>query len=188
VRFQVTNQLGSSRLELFYPTAAKVVRDQKLKTARGLFDNVGKDVPSDEVFRQDFARFEEDSAIAARYLLATINDYLAKEAGDGEQSAARHLTLEHILPKSESIPGGMEFSKDTADVYRYRLGNQTLLLEKANRGLGNSEFKKKLDVYKKSKLPITNELAKYRKWTSRAIDERQEWFAGVAVRVWPAKL
>jgi len=188
VRFQVTNQLGSSKLETFYPEAAAKVRKLRLSTASALVREVGTTVPSDEVFRRDFAKFEEDNAIAARYLLATINDYLERQEGKEEHDASRQLTLEHILPKADNVPDGMLFSKEVAPAYRFRLGNQTLLVRKANQSLGASGFAKKLKAYGESALPLTAQVAKYKKWTPEALEERQQWMADKAVRIWAARV
>lgn len=184
VRFQVTNQLGSSRLENFYPEAATIVRDDRIRTVKGLVAAVGEKVPSDEVFRRDFAKFEEDNSIVSRYLLSEINDLLEREAGKAEYDAARSLTLEHILPKAEIIPAGMNFTKATAEANRFRLGNQTLLVRKPNQDLGTKGFPVKKKVYKASKLPITSQIASYRAWSPGAVEDRQQWLADLAVRVW----
>jgi hypothetical protein len=185
VRFQVTNQLGSSKLENFYPEAATVVRDQGIRTVKALVAAVGEKVPSDEVFRRDFAKFEEDNSIVSRYLLSEINDLLEREAGKAEYDAARSLTLEHILPKAEIIPAGMNFTKATAEANRFRLGNQALLVRKPNQDLGTKGFSIKNKVYKASKLPITSQINRYKSWSPDTVQDRQDWLAGLAVRVWP---
>jgi hypothetical protein len=185
VRFQVTNQLGTSKLENFYPEAATIVRDQSIGTAKGLVRSVGDRVPSDEVFRRDFAKFEEDNSIVSRYLLAEINDLLERDTGKAEYDAARSLTLEHILPKAEIIPARMNFTKSTAEANRFRLGNQTLLVRKPNQDLGTKGFSIKTKVYKDSNLPITSQIARYKNWSPDAVEDRQQWLADSAVRVWP---
>jgi len=185
VRFQVTNQLGSSKLENFYPEAATVVRDDGIRTVKGLVAAIGEKVPSDEVFRRDFAKFEEDNSIVSRYLLSEINDLLEREAGKAEYDAARSLTLEHILPKAEIIPTGMNFTKATAEANRFRLGNQTLLVRKPNQDLGTKGFSIKKKVYKASRLPITSQLNRYKSWSTDTVQDRQDWLAALAVRVWP---
>jgi hypothetical protein len=185
VRFQVTNQLGSSKLENFYPEAATVVRDDGIRTVKALVSAVCEKVPSDEVFRRDFAKFEEDNSIVSRYLLSEINDLLEREAGKAEYDAARSLTLEHILPKAEIIPAGMNFTKATAEANRFRLGNQTLLVRKPNQDLGTKGFLVKKKVYKTSKLPITSQISRYKNCSLDAVQDRQNWLAGLAVRVWP---
>lgn len=188
VRFQVTNQLGTSKLENFYPAAAVTVREKKIRTAKALVAAVGDKVPSDEVFRRDFAKFEEDNSIVARYLLSEINDLLEREAGKAEYDAARSLTLEHILPKADVIPSGMSFSKSTAEANRFRLGNQTLLVRKPNQDLGTSGYPTKLKIYRSSNLPVTSQLAEYKSWSPEAVENRQQWLAQLAVRAWPARV
>jgi hypothetical protein len=185
VRFLVTNQLGSSKLEAFYPDAASRVRTQQIVTAAALVRAVGDNIPSDAAFERDFTKFEEETNVTAKYFLSRLNDQLAADEGDEERVAGRALTLEHILPKSENAQGYNEFPRDSADLYRSRLGNQTLLLGRPNKSLGAGDFAVKREAYRKSKLPITKQLRRYKTWSPEAVEHRQEWMAKLAVRVWP---
>jgi hypothetical protein len=146
---------------------------------------IGEKVPSDEVFRRDFSKFEEDNSIVSRYLLSEINDVLEREAGRAEHDAARSLTLEHVLPKAEIIPTGMNFTKATAEANRFRIGNQALLVRKPNQDLGTKGFSIKKKVYKASRLPITSQIDRYKNWSPEAVQDRQNWLADLAARVWP---
>lgn len=101
-------------------------------------------------------------------------------------SAAPVLRLEHILPKRyqsawqatrKEFPGGPE-------KYIHRLGNMTLIPEALNHELGNAPFEIKRREFARQSLEITRRIAESDKWTAEEISRRQNWMAGLAVRIW----
>ncbi|MCO8054518.1 HNH endonuclease family protein [Acinetobacter towneri] len=68
--------------------------------------------------------------------------------------------------------------------YLNRLGNLTILLDKANIKARNKNFSDKKDYYNKSRLYITNSLAKYDNWNYEQIEKRQEQLYELAKNIW----
>jgi hypothetical protein len=85
-------------------------------------------------------------------------------------------TLEHIIPQNPDKNGG--WHRDLTPAFRkeytYKLGNMTLLTGKMNSGAKNYDFAKKQQIYKKTVLPITRELAGLASITPDYIEERHK--------------
>jgi hypothetical protein len=134
----------------------------------------------------DFADKEINKAKLARYILSEIAE---KKQGSKILQVTEDekiSTLEHIMPKARAN----EWARAAKDKSEYlahinRLGNLTLLEREYNLVASTDPFGKKVDgAYKKSKLFITNELAKYETWSIDEIQERQMALAEVAVSIW----
>jgi hypothetical protein len=53
-----------------------------------------------------------------------------------------------------------------------------------NSSIKNGRFREKLPAYKKSDIKITKALTKKKSWSEKATDERQQWLASYAPRIW----
>jgi hypothetical protein len=96
------------------------------------------------------------------------------------------ITLEHIFPKSpKAFWEGTMQTDPRLSTMTNRLGNLCLLTD-VNRTLGNKSWGDKLEIFKKSRLLITNQLnnVDYPTWDSAAIDRRQSRMADLAVQAW----
>ena len=142
VRFRITQQLGSSKLEDFYGNGGKLVRDKKLRTADEVIGALRAKVPTDSVFRKAFEEFREESGRLARYYLHEIERVIRKEQGIGEivNPDEQINNLEHVLPKEPILPDWPAFTAESAPVYVFRLGNQTVISKRENDKLGNSAY------------------------------------------------
>jgi hypothetical protein len=148
-------------------------------------------VNSDPTFRSDFTLASTESKRIARYILAKINNHLAKQSS---QTGAEHIAnpdakqvnLEHVLP--ESIPANWvtAFSGGVkADDYVYRIGNFTLLLSKVNRDAADKSFAdKKAIALDSSTLKINEYFRAVTKWDEQEIEKRQDTLAKAALEVW----
>jgi hypothetical protein len=68
-------------------------------------------------------------------------------------------TLEHIIPQNPAK--GTNWLTDFSDFrkqYTYKLGNFTLLTNRMNSAAKNFDFSKKQEIYKKTRLPMTQEM------------------------------
>lgn len=85
-------------------------------------------------------------------------------------------TLEHIIPQTPDKKANWlrDFSPKFRKEYTYKLGNMTLLTGKMNSGARNFDFSKKKQIYKKTLLPITRELAGLPGITPHDIEERHK--------------
>jgi len=191
VRFQITKQLGSSEIEKFYPKVAKTVRDDQIKTAAQLVRLFESEIPSDALFKSNFETYTEENEKLVRYYLHSIEERVRREQGRREEEITldeSEVNLEHILPQQPRLHEWPEFDEETAKVNKYRLGNQTLLLEEWNRESSNSAFKIKRPMYERSAVEITKPILKNKVWSPEAILERQSWLAEIAARAWPLGL
>lgn len=64
------------------------------------------------------------------------------------------------------------------------MGNQVLLRQVDNSYLGNGSFDEKRRVLANSQFRLTQEVGEMRDWTPKAISDRQERLADLAVRTW----
>ncbi len=188
VRFQIAQKLGSSEIEIFYPSAAKKVREDRVTTAAQLVNLFTSKITSDAIFESEFTTHAEENERLARYYLHTIEDLLWKESGGGEEEISKdegQVNLEHVLPLQAKLPEWRAFDEETAKLNKFRLGNQTLLREKWNRELSNRAFGEKRHVYQRSVVKITKPILEYTAWSPDAVLERQTWLGQLAVRTWP---
>lgn len=146
---------------------------------------------SDPAFRNDFTLASMEGARIARYTLAKISNYLARQSGPtgGEQIAnpnAKQVNLEHVLP--ESLPSswrGAFSSGIKPEDYLYRIGNLTLLSAKINRSAADNSFAdKKTIALDASNLKINEFFRGVTTWGDREIEQRQGALAKAALEVW----
>jgi uncharacterized protein with ParB-like and HNH nuclease domain len=83
-------------------------------------------------------------------------------------------SLEHIIPQSPALGTNWKEDFDPAfiDKFTHRLGNMTLLTGRQNSAARNYDFATKKIIYNKTKLSITQELAKLDKIDTRYIEDR----------------
>ncbi len=140
--------------------------------------------PDDSQFHSAFSRRAIRYNGLARYVLNKLNHQITRPGGTAAQPQI--TDLEHILPKRfqrnwtvdrKDFPGGPE-------KYVHRLGNMTLLTTNLNRELGNQPYEVKRQAFAQEALEITRMLADEPRWTAEAIGRRQNWMAGLAIKIW----
>ncbi len=191
VRFQATQELGSSEIERFYPEAAQAVREEKIVTAMKLAERFAGQVPADGVFRSRFKTLPIENRQLARYYLRKLENRARAEAGSKEHGMIADediVSLEHILPQGADLHSWPSFDDDEFKGNLNRLGNLTLLLQDTNRDLSNLPFDVKRPVYQKQEALITKKAGEFCQWSPATIDARQEWLSELAVREWPLTL
>ncbi len=95
----------------------------------------------------------------ARYYYAIDNhlpDDVVSQSLDFDKA-----TLEHIIPQTPNLATNWitDFDKTFREAYTYKLGNMTLLTQKMNSAAKNYDFARKKDIYGKTKLNMTTEIA-----------------------------
>jgi hypothetical protein len=187
VRFRITNQLGSSKLEQFYQNAGRLVREKKIKIAADVRELMLSQVPNNKAFELEFATFSEKSQKLARYYLhsleKTVRNQRRTSALETDKDSKIN-TLEHILPKDSKHADWSSFDHELAAIYKDRLGNQTLLLRGENVKLGNRPYAEKFPTYIASEVELTKRLREFPDWTPQTIQNRQTWMASLAVKTW----
>ena len=184
-RYSVIGQGNPNRLERIYNEVAVKVEKGTLHGASDIKTALQPVYPSDEEFRESFAKHVAKAVGArkklVRYILCTLERQLHNLDIDYETTAA---TIEHVLPEKPSPGWQGEFSRDVHERYVYRLGNYLLLEAKLNRQkAGNEGFAVKKAVYVQSQYPSTRDF-EWEGWTPRAIEERQATMARAATAAW----
>lgn len=141
----------------------------------------------DEEFYNDFINKTintKGNQRVAKYILIKLNTYISTEKIDLDINK-NSLTLEHILPENPTGNWHEIFSKDIIEDYIYKIGNFTLLSQKRNQNIANSDFNKKMELYSKSEIIITKNISKYyTEWNADNIDKRQAFMAEKAKEIW----
>lgn len=170
--------------ESYYAKRAKLIRDGELGTAKELIESMAKDVPTDEQFGPAFATATVSTKTIARYFLHCLegvrNNQAFPHLGDDDEIKA---TLEHVMPES-GWPGVEEEDRERLC---WRLGNLALLPPNDNSDRANGPFRDAKRFYRNSPFKLTQEIAKYAKWSEIEISERQTSLAELAVKAWPVK-
>jgi uncharacterized protein with ParB-like and HNH nuclease domain len=112
----------------------------------------------------------------ARLLLAAYV-WHAEEAGADvvkQRLIYEKATLEHVIPQQPAAGTNWltDFDKAFRDDFTYRLGNMTLLTQARNSASRNFDFSKKKQIYTKTQLSLTTELAAQPKLTKEYLEER----------------
>ena len=126
-----------------------------------------------------------------KYMLLTIEDYYdwassshGKKADPVCKSKSTvfdidSLTLEHIYPQNPQKGEECKKLNDLTD----HLGNLTLLGPEDNSEMGNLPFSKKRSEYKNSRLKLSQEIGKKRKWDFKAVNKRTDELIEMAVKI-----
>lgn len=191
-RFSTIGGKNTAELLRTYIRTAHAIRENSQNmgediSAEQAFNLFFKDIyPQDNQFQSTFSKKSIKSTALARYILSEINNNLSEPDAPKYSAKGVETDLEHILPKkfqdhwktpNKSFPGG-------ATKFVNRLGNMTLISPELNRRLGNTNFETKKEVYEKDCLEITSRVLDEENWTASAINRRQNWLAGEAIKIW----
>jgi len=185
-RYTTICNLSPSALLPVFIAAAQHIRETGRADAHEVFSRFLSPLyPSDSQFHSAFSRKAIRYNGLARHILNRLNDHITEQ--DQATGRDRPITdLEHILPKRfqrnwtverRDFPGGPE-------KYVHRLGNMTLLTTNLNRELGNQPYEVKREYFVEEALEITRMIAEEPRWTADAIGRRQNWMAGLAIKIW----
>jgi len=137
--------------------------------------------PSDTEFETGFA-MARPSPKEIRYLLLQLESLLRKEAYE-----QKYLTIEHVFPLTP-IPADWDsaYFEDEGHLqsYQERLGNLLLLPRGKNKDARNAEFSKKRTAYAQSDLFLAKELAKYRSWKKKDMENWGIRLGKMAAQIW----
>jgi uncharacterized protein with ParB-like and HNH nuclease domain len=117
----------------------------------------------------------------------------------------KNVSVEHIAPQKPDDKdwylcvapkeiSDVESKSKSYDDYVYKWGNITILEQKLNSSVQNNVWaiKKtgngKYKGYQDSTIKTTVELLSIEKWTAEVIDQRTEWFAAAALKIWSKEL
>jgi len=189
VRLLIVGGLGGGAMENHYCQLGKAIRSGELKNVKAIASRAESFIPNDAILRDSFATARVAKSYLSRYYLRILElqatgksqPELVPNTDPGE------LNLEHILPERPAENAWPHFSEEERKAYTKRLGNMLLLKQRMNVKLRSSAFSSKRDIYAKSNLLLTRNVAKSNEWTKEAIEERQNFLAELAVQAWKIK-
>ncbi len=186
-RYTTICNLSPASLLPVFISAAQHIRENGRVDPDEIFDRfLSRLYPNDSQFHSAFSRKTVRHNGLSRYILNKLNHQITASCALDRGEAQPITDLEHILPKRfqrnwtvdrKDFPGGPER-------YVHRLGNMTLLTTHLNRELGNQPFEVKREAFAKEDLEITRMIADEARWTADAIGRRQNWMAGLAIKIW----
>lgn len=182
----VADQSSTSFEDVVY----RVTRDIEpgRSSVKSAIDELARYTFNDSDFKRAFAARALRTQKHAKFLLRGIESYLLREASGGNNEVrlgtSAQVHLEHIYPK-KPMEGHVW---DRGEQWVHRLGNMTLLASKLNTKIQNQPFGKKMRYYKDSQLNVTAQLLGYESWSTDQIEDRQNWLADLALKVWPKEV
>ena len=154
----------------------------------------------------DTSRWPKDDEVVTEVMTAPLYRTLKRanlrmilEAIEAEKRDAKSekiklqdtLTIEHVLPqewrKHWTMPMGAGIKEELArDNLLHTIGNLTLLTNKLNPSVSNSDWgQKKIEMATHSALALNRELAGYGSWDETIIDLRSRAFSQLITIIWP---
>ena len=185
-RYNVICSRQSNEQEVVYNNIAVELSSRRINDVATAVARLRPVYPDDQEFRAAFAdkslrTTSSRNNKVVRFILFRLEAQLSGQSLDFESAK---YGIEHILPENPG-DGWDQFDDQQQEASTYRLGNLTILATADNRGLGNTGFANKLEVYRRSKLAITRKISEeYDAWTEEKIRSRQEWMAKQATGIW----
>ena len=149
--------------------------------------------PSDDVFRPRLVELSlSRQRSRTKYMLDKFErDHFAAGQSGKEIADRSVVEIEHIAPEKtfsadKWIPWReyLNVNKETFKMNRHRLGNLTLLNEKANKKASDNPFELKKEYYEESAFEMTQAVCEYDDWSIENIDKRTNDLADIAVQIW----
>lgn len=180
----------------YYPVAKLARETQRFEsnTLENELKRLRDDYANDEVFATNLKermKYRDGAPAQNRLLkhfLTTLEDHYAWWAGgaNGRPRATKHsvfdfaqTNLEHIHPRNPEAADRVV----ALDAIVHDLGNMTLLDEDDGRVASNDVFAEKQSIYASSKIALSRELGEVDEWTPTQVDERAEWYAQMALKI-----
>lgn len=178
----------ANTLEQFYPALAKAVYSEEITNIADILTKISTAMISDNVLYEYFnnrkIESRKDEAII-RYILKEIYNSQHNEIIINANS--RDVNLEHILPISPSDNSQwlIEFP-DEEERYTLtrKIGNMTVLLNRLNSRIKNSDFTIKKNAYLESVIPQNRTLGNKPEWKKADIDQRTIDIYNLFKQVW----
>ena len=186
VRLLIVGGLGGGVMEGYYSELGRKISNGEVKSVAEIVRSAKEFIPTDAIFRERFASARVSKVSLARYYLRALERQAVGEPQPEliTNTDPAELTLEHILPERIADESWSEFTEEDRKAYSARLGNMILLSQRINSKIRSGPFDAKREIYEKSDLCLTKQVAKYAKWNKETIEERQKHLADLAVKTW----
>jgi hypothetical protein len=185
-RYNVICNLHTGDQERVYNDIAVSVSDGKYSKSAEVTKALSKIYPDDQQFKDLFSEKEMKTSNARNkrivyYMLFEMERQFSGQDFDIESDK---YSLEHILPEHPSEVWDY-IEESTQEHFIYRLGNMGILEKGLNREANNDGYATKRDIYQKSAIPMTKDVAEqYDTWDERKIAARQKQLAKLATSIW----
>ncbi|MCO8055286.1 DUF262 domain-containing protein [Acinetobacter towneri] len=170
-------------LEAFYYKQIETINSETPDKVSIVLTNIKEhnNFKDEDRFKSEFVYASPKSSVSRMIL-----DRIVKLSSEGVDWTNKDVHIEHIMPQTPANQWKEMYDADENEYKDYlnRLGNLTILLDKANIKARNKNFSDKKDYYNKSRLYITNSLAKYDNWNYEQIEKRQEQLYELAKNIW----
>ncbi|MDC7783203.1 DUF262 domain-containing protein [Priestia megaterium] len=180
--------IKANTLEQFYPSLAQSIYSEEITNVEKILSEISDEMINDtqlyEHFNNKIIESRKDEAII-RFILKEIYNSQHHEIVINTNS--RDVNLEHILPitPAETSQWLTDFSDEEQ---RYtltrRIGNLTVLLNRLNSKIKNSDFSNKKTAYLQSVIPQNQVLGNESEWKKPNIDQRTIDLYNVFKQVW----
>jgi uncharacterized protein with ParB-like and HNH nuclease domain len=125
----------------------------------------------------------KDNRRRIKFVFQKIQEKISKEIVDFS-----NLNIEHVLPQMltpiwEKVLGDNPLDKQKQ--WGDTLGNLTMVTDGSNSSMSNKGFAEKLEYLKCSNLAINSYFKDKDSWTISDIQERAEYLANLALKIWP---
>jgi uncharacterized protein with ParB-like and HNH nuclease domain len=121
----------------------------------------------------------------SRYLLLK-QEFLLSE-NTVHLSGYNYITVEHILPQNppQNSEWCIDFTEDQRCFWTNKIANLVLISQRKNSALGNSDFKKKKEVYLKKRIDAFNAnkvfIEQNSQWTPDVLEKRQKYILSLLI-------
>lgn len=181
--------IKANTLEQFYPSLAKAIYSEEITDVGKILSEISNEMISDiqlyDHFYNKIIESRTDEAII-RFILKEIYNSQHHEIVINANS--RDVNLEHILPISplEESQWLKDFTnEDERFTLTRKIGNLTVLLNRLNSKIKNSDFSIKKKAYLESVIPQNQDLGSQPEWKKPNIEQRTIDLYNLFKHVWP---
>lgn len=178
----------ANTLEQFYPLLANKIYNREICNISDILSEISDRMITDTQLYEDFnnkvIESRKDEAII-RFILKEIYNNQHEEIIINANS--RDVNLEHILPKlpNENSQWLIDFpNEEQRYMLTRKIGNMTVLLNRINSKIKNSDFSDKKSSYLKSAIPENKILASNSEWKKANIDQRSIDLYNIFRQIW----
>lgn len=180
--------MKANTLEQFYPSLAKRIYNKEITTTAEILTKITDEMINDSQLYDNFnnkvIETRKDEAII-RFILKETYNYENREIIINANS--RDVNLEHILPISpaENSQWLTDFpNEEERYILTRKIGNMTVLLNRLNSRIKNSDFTVKKAAYLQSEIPENQVLTNQTEWKKSNIDQRTIDLYNLFKQVW----
>lgn len=181
IRYNVIGSRQANTQEKVYNMASRGISSGTLKSVQDIKSALKEIYINDEDFGSDFQKKSMKTAQSkkkVRYILARL-----EASKNGTKVNDLDYTLEHILPDTPDGHWIKSFGEDYhANIDR--LGNMSLLTQDENKRAKRLSFDLKKEIYKDSKVELTQKITAFNNWTADSVETRQNELAKLALNCW----